>query len=134
MAGILTGGAVAEYLQESSRRPFVLGTWDCFLFCVEWVQRRRGVDAGSNFRGHYRTRVGATRILTRRGGMAAHFAKAFDDVGLEPSDEPRSGDVALVSAPEGETGAIVIGNGFTARLSVNGFRTARLPILKAWRV
>lgn len=94
----------------------------------------RGVDPAAPFRGHYSTRLGLARLIRKRGGMVAHFDQALAAVGVQRSDNAEPGDIAIVAAPEGETGAILMSNGMTATVGEHGLRFRVLPILAAWRV
>lgn len=94
----------------------------------------RGVDPAAPFRGHYSTRLGLARLIKGRGGMIAHFDRALAAVGIERTDAPVAGDIAVVDAPEGTTGAVLMSNGLCASVAEHGLRFRKLPILAAWRV
>ncbi len=52
------------------------GRDDCALWCANIVKAALGYDAATTFRGRYRTRVGARRVLGRRGLAGALRAAA----------------------------------------------------------
>lgn len=103
---------------------------------ADWFLWRRGFDPAAEWRGRYRTALGAARILKRRGGLVNHIDLCLQPFGVERTDEPRREDIAVVAAPEGEMGAIVLGKGALS-FSPTGLivRPLRLvPPLVVWRV
>ena len=47
--------------------PMQWGRDDCALWCADIVKAGLGYDAAAAFRGRYRTRIGARRVLGRQG-------------------------------------------------------------------
>ncbi len=58
---------LAAYLEPLRTRPFDWGRHDCCTFAAGAVLAMTGVDAMTEFRGRYRTRIGSLRALTRIG-------------------------------------------------------------------
>lgn len=56
--------------------PMQWGRDDCALWCADIVKSALGYDAAARFRGRYRTRIGARRVLGRHGLPGALRAAA----------------------------------------------------------
>jgi uncharacterized protein DUF6950 len=56
--------------------PMQWGRDDCALWCANIVKAALGYDAAASFRGRYRTRIGARRVLGRNGLAGALRAAA----------------------------------------------------------
>ena len=121
------------FLTRYAHRPFAFGCADCLLFLADWVLECRGVDPAAPWRGAYRGWFGAARIIHRAGGMAELVGKAVAPFGLPKVADTRRGDIAVVRAPEGERGAIVLG-AMVARHNDRRIVVQRLPVIAAWRV
>lgn len=128
--------ALTEFLRAASLRPFSFSMgWDCGRFVASWWKTAHGVEPGVEFIGCYRTALGLVRLLKRRGGMIEHFDQCLIAVGARRVDQPKRGDVAIVDAPEGPTGAVMIDNTRSASLLLNGGINVRsLPVLAAWTI
>jgi len=59
---------LAEYV--ASAPPFRWGQTDCALWTAEWVRLCTGEDHTPAWRGKYRTKAGATRLMRARGFRA----------------------------------------------------------------
>lgn len=128
------GGLLLRFFQAEAQRPFSFAVQhDCLMWLADWVEARRGFDPAAQWRGRYRTPLGAARIIKRRGGVIAHLDACLRPFGVDRTETPCRGDIAVVEAPEGHTGAIVIGS-MVARLGKSGIRFGTLPILAAWKV
>lgn len=125
---------LVEFLRLSAARTFIYGQWDCGRFVARWVAIKRGVEPGVEFAGRYSTRLGLARLLKRRGGLVTHFDLCLSAIGIARTDNPMCGDVSVIDAPEGPTGAIMLSGTLSACLSEAGFRVRQLPVLAAWRV
>lgn len=133
MAAILSTDPLRDFLRAAAERPFSWGEHDCLMWLAEWVGQQRGFDPAANWRGRYRTAMGATRILRRRGGAVAHLDLCLAPFGVRRTREPRRGDIAVVRAPEGDTGGIVLGHG-VATFGAGSLFVRPLPVVAAWRV
>ena len=56
--------------------PMRWGTDDCALWCANIIKAALGYDGAARFRGRYRTRIGAGRVLGRQGLAGALRAAA----------------------------------------------------------
>jgi hypothetical protein len=114
-------------------RPFAWGEHDCALFACDAVLAMTGADPAAWFRGRYRTRRGAYRLLKTFGGagLAATWEKIAAQRGL-PEIAPafaRRGDVLLFDAipllPSGEASVFSAPSGKAGDLA--GRRKLDLP-------
>lgn len=80
------------------------------MWLADWVAVQCGTDPAAGWRGSYTTPLGATRIIKSRGGLVAHLEGCLAPLGIERTDEPSRGDIAVVRAAEGQRGAIVLGS------------------------
>ncbi len=86
------------------------------------------------WQGRYSSAIGAKRIVIEFGSMAALVEHAMRPFGIQRTDTPKRGDIAVVEAPEGEAGAIVL-DGSVARIrDPSGIVFSPLPIIAAWSV
>lgn len=145
MEGIIGTGPVPTFLREAGGRAFEYGTWDCGRYIAEWVRRCGHDEPGAEFIGQYSTAIGLAKLLKRSGGIVAHFDQCLTAVDVKRTDQPKRGDVALVTIAEelgGQAGcdflagAIVL-DGTAAILEQRGLMVLSLastPIKVAWRV
>lgn len=73
---------LAAYLEPLRARPFAWGSHDCCTFSFGAVEAMTGEDRMPEFRGRYRTGLGAKRALTRigAGGLAETMDTKFDRI------------------------------------------------------
>jgi hypothetical protein len=91
-----------QYLREVLARPFAPGEHDCCLHVCNAVLAMTGADLALGFRGKYRNKVEAARLLKKRGGVegvaesvAWHFR--LEEIGLLFAGR---GDIVLLEMPE----------------------------------
>lgn len=128
--------ALSEFRRSVAGRRFALGSWDCGLLCAEWVRMVRGVDPAAEWRGRYRTLLGLSRLLKRRGGMVAHFDACLLPLGIQRTVMTQRGDVAIVDTAEGLTGGVLTGP-MVLLAGGRGYFERSLsmaPVVAAWRV
>lgn len=125
---------LVAFLRLSAAEKFLYGQWDCGRFVARWVALKRGAEPGVEFTGRYSTRLGLARLLKCRGGLVTHFDLCLSAIGVDRTDNSMRGDVSVVDAPEGPTGAIMLSSTSSACLSEEGFRVRKLPVLAVWRV
>lgn len=58
---------LAEYIKESSEKPFKWGSHDCVGFAMGAVRVITGVDHYAPYRNKYKSRAGAVRVLAATG-------------------------------------------------------------------
>lgn len=74
---------------------------DCTTLMGSWVQECRGVDPALSLRGTYGSAEEAERIVEGLGGIVALGDVKLGEVGCSRTDEPRHGDIGIVSAVSG---------------------------------
>lgn len=124
---------MTDFLRRHAALPFVWGHHDCLMWLADWILEVRGIDPAAAWRGSYTTQPGALRVIVKAGGMVAHVERVVAPLGIRRTDEPARGDIAVVDAPEGQRGAIVLSRS-VARHGHGGIVVQRLPIIAAWRV
>lgn len=122
------------FLDEASRRRFQDGTWDCALMVAAWVERVRGVDGASPWRGRYSTRIGWLRILKREGGIEAVIARGAALAGLVETGNPQRGDIGIAERPNGERIAGIFLGERWASAGTRGLAACVAAPVRVWRV
>lgn len=123
-----------DFLSEASAKRFHDGTWDCALMVAAWVERVKGVDGASPWRGRYATRIGWLRILKREGGIEAVIARGAALAGLTETSEPRRGDIGIARQPNGELMAGIYLGQRWASAGARGLAVCVADPVRAWRV
>jgi len=128
---------LAAYLRWAGEQGFEYGRWDCLIGLVaEWVRRERGGDPAAPWRGRYSTEMGCARLVAREGGLLAVLTRGAGLAGLEATDTPRTGDIAVVQPREPGSqlaGAIHTGAAW-AVLSPTGVGLIAARPVGVWRV
>lgn len=130
---MLTSDTLSVFLKAASERPFSWGSHDCLMWLADWIVVARGIDPAADWRGRYRSAFAAARILKRRGGAIGHLDACLRPFGIARTETAARGDIAVLVAPEGKMGGIVLGRS-VAVVGEAGLRVRRLPIVAAWRV
>lgn len=133
MADLLIEDDLSRFIRAATERSIVWGEWDCLMFVAAWVQTRRSDDPAQPWRGRYRSEFGAARMMLEQGGMVPLMALGLGAIGMQRTDDPKRGDVAVVNGAEGETGAIILGVN-SASIGHRGLFVRRAPIVAAWSV
>lgn len=122
---------LALFLQRRRLAPFEWGTNDCCLFAADAYNVVCGEDLASEFRGRYKTELGAYRAL-KKAGFNSVEAVLSAKLG-EPSQcmIPERGDVVLVDY-EGQYTAGVYFNSVWL-VGESGLVTAPMSwVVKVW--
>jgi hypothetical protein len=124
------------FLKESYGLSFCWGERDCGLWVAEWVNRVRGIDPASQFRGHYKTALGCARLIKRHGDLLQLATAAFAAGGLMRIDGPEAvpGDIACIDAVQGQTLGLVVGNRVAMIVDRGLVSSSAYQILRAWKV
>jgi hypothetical protein len=93
--------ALPDYVEELSRTPWQWGECDCTMAVATWIERITGADPLERYRGRYHSASDAKRTAKRAGGFLPALGALFDAAGLERTETFETGDVAVVSPPEG---------------------------------
>ncbi|KZN30053.1 hypothetical protein N480_03665 [Pseudoalteromonas luteoviolacea S2607] len=101
--------ALQRYLDTCEDKAFCFGTFDCCLFVADWLKVVNGVDVAADFRGRYKSAIGAKRRLSRLGfsdiqSVFKHHLKPIDIAYAQ------RGDIALVEFEGDLVGGIVCMN------------------------
>lgn len=128
---------LAAYVEAASERPFSWADADCCRWAAGAVELITGVNPMGTLLLAYSDQAGAEGLIKRGGGLARLVAGAAGSHGW-PEIEPRtarSGDLGLVSTPEGPAAAIAFG--WTWIVKGRGIGVAQVPLraaLRAWSV
>lgn len=122
-----------EHISQAYQTPFSWGEHDCALWSASWVAKCTGADHTPPWRGKYKTAIGASRFMKRRGfdGVAGIAAVHLPEIRVAMA---RRGDLVLLE----QTGSTSLGvcNGrdsfFLTADGVTLFPT--LGCARAWRV
>lgn len=134
--------ALAAWLDRAIDTPRVWGRHDCTLWPANWVVECGHGDPAAEWRGRYRTLLGAARLARPAGGMEALFARGAEASGLRRASRVIAGDVGLLAMPTAalgptlgaSVGAISIGGGEWAVVHDRGLWMGHAPVIAAWRV
>jgi len=124
---------LTEYLREAAGRKFEWGRCDCVTFVCDWIVAQRGVDPAASFRGQYRSGAKAAENLAPNGGLAGSVAAFFDLAGLKTTNDPKPGDVGVVSMRR-PTCAVYVGGGKWASKGRRGVTISVANPLAIWSV
>jgi hypothetical protein len=133
VADLLLEDDLSRFIRAATERSICWGEWDCLMFVASWVRERRGDDPAQPWRGRYRSEFGAARMMLEQGGMVPLMALGLGAIGMQRTNDPKRGDVAVVNGAEGETGAIILGVN-SASIGHRGLFVRRAPIVAAWSV
>lgn len=118
--------------------PFKWGEHDCCMLACSIIAELTGIDPASDLRGKYYTRLGATRVLNRLGGVEVIADARTAEHGFKELKSPRfaqRGDLVLFDIPmEGPALGICIGSRavFTAPHGLSFVPVGECR--RAWRV
>jgi hypothetical protein len=127
---------VMSAMDRASAAPMQWGRDDCALWCADVLLGALGYDAAARFRGRYRTRIGAKRVLGR-GGLAAALRAAAKRHGWRrvKIGEEACGDIGLFKVDGVPTTVVCRTSGWFVARNETGFTAipAR-SVLVAWAV
>lgn len=109
------------------------GRDDCLMALAKIVDGVTGKDTAKPYRGRYRSRNGAIRVLGKRGvpGALARAARALEWKRLNPAS-CRDGAIGYVLTPDGPAGVMRYGNMWVGRID-SGFAAYESGYVeKAW--
>jgi hypothetical protein len=124
---------VADVLEAARRRPYALGTHDCFRLACESVRALTGDDKLARFDEAYRTRREALRLIARYGSTVDAACAAFFGAATQPVKRARRGDICKYEDVEPHLGVCV--GAEVAVLADTGLRYVPLSACSAcWRI
>lgn len=123
---------LATYITQNQERPFEWGDFDCCLFAADCVQAMTGEDPAADFRGRYKTKLGAAKALKRIG--AGDLESTLDKILGEPIKEhAQKGDICLVETEEGPAAGVI----YSRVIWVPGpaaLQALKQQPIKVWRI
>ncbi|BEV00066.1 DUF6950 family protein [Novosphingobium olei] len=117
---------LGEFLQEVAHRRREIGVWDCCTFPAAWLMWRGLPDPMADFRGTYDGNDEATDLVEA-------FEIAASSVGLVGVNDPREGDIGVVSVLGHQAGAIFTGKRW-ALVADRGLAFASVERECVWKV
>lgn len=93
---------LAKFMDDAQAREFVWGEWDCCLMAANAMQEITGVDPVPAYRGKYKTKRGALKLIAAHGG----FENFMDEIAAEnacqkvPALSAQRGDAVLLMLPD----------------------------------
>lgn len=98
---------LAAVVADARKKPYVLGSHDCFRFSCAAVEALTGKDLWPQWAGKYRTKTQALRLIVEYGGdFTSAFTKLFGTAPA-PMASANRGDIAeYVCAGEQHLGVV----------------------------
>lgn len=78
---------------ERAVTPFRWGKHDCCLFAADCIKAKAGEDLAAAFRGAYKNRREAARLLREVGGLAGAASRVGPEVNPQSAED---GDIGIV--------------------------------------
>ncbi|MDX7735884.1 DUF6950 family protein [Aeromonas caviae] len=123
---------IIQCIQAASGRPFAWGENDCCLFVADVCLAACGKDPAADYRGRYRTELGAKRALAKtHGSIAAALDALFERV---PVAMAQRGDALVFDGPQGQTAAVMWAGRVWAMTEQGARHIPDAVPLFAWRV
>ena len=92
-------------IQAASERPFCWGENDCCLFVADVCLAACDKDPAAEYRGRYRTKIGAKRVLAKtHGDIPAALDAMFERI---PVAMAQRGDALVFDGPQGQTAGVM---------------------------
>lgn len=132
-------GMLNAHIEKHLTLPQEWGKYDCCLFTCDWILACTGVDPAKDFRGTYKTKVGAYRAIKAFAGDLQGVAeRIFAELNMDPVAPlmGRRGDVVMVKGNGGNAlGIIDMSGRAVAVQGKDGLEfVPAVHALKAWRV
>lgn len=126
-----------DYIHAAHSCEFAYGTFDCALFCADWVQIATGVDHARDLRG-YTSMKAAYEIIAKFDTLAGLVSHQMGTDTVHPAFLQR-GDIVLMcdspalgDAPEGLGICLGLHSAFPAQKGIIMLRT--LDATCGWKV
>lgn len=121
-------------LKNHKDQPFVWGKNDCCLFAANTVLATTGKDLAAEFRGKYRTKMGAARILKKHGYQSIEqLLNAKLGTPIAPLTAT-TGDVALIENYDQERSAGIVFRSSVYCVGLRGLIQVPLSsVIYVWR-
>lgn len=122
---------LGNYIKENRTTPFEWGVFDCCLFVSSCCEVVCGIDPAKDYRGTYKTEVGAKRaIVKRHGSIEAAYDEFFDRVDLA---HVQRGDICMYENEQGTAVAVYFANDWWSTTDTGVMRVDCTPLV-VWEV
>lgn len=119
-------------IQAASERPFCWGENDCCLFVADVCLAACDKDPAAEYRGRYRTEIGAKRVLAKtHGDIPAALDAIFERI---PVAMAQRGDALVFDGPQGQTAGVMWAGKVWAMTEVGARPIPDAVPQIAWRV
>ena len=120
---------LSDYIKLNAKVPFEWGVFDCCIFSLKCVEIQTGLDLYKDYRGKYKTELGAKRAVKKFGTVESKLDKHFERVDPRLA---RRGDIIM---HESGNFGVCFGGGVysTSDLGVTRANHNEKPYL-CWRV
>lgn len=129
--------ALGDYLAVAGRQPWNYSEHDCCTFVANWCVACGYPDPMAFIRGRYTTEAQALELV-RKTGLLRLAMRGFQSIGLEPTDDPLCGDVAVIrrATVDGDNVVCAIRSAdrWVSLLERGLIVDAGGDLLRAWRV
>lgn len=101
---------LATFMLQRHHQPFKWGSNDCVTFAFDWINVCTGIDYGEGYRGTYKDKLGAAKVLAKHNvGDAETLVETFSNTFFreQPLLMTMRGDI--VSGNRGEEGDVAVG-------------------------
>ena len=123
---------IIQTIQAASERPFCWGENDCCLFVADVCLAACDKDPASEYRGRYRTEIGAKRVLAKtHGDIPAALDALFARI---PVAMAQRGDALVFDGSQGQTAAVMWAGQVWAMTEQGARPIPDAVPLFAWRV
>lgn len=128
--------AIRAAVQRWVREEFQWGRADCLLSLADIILAARGYDPAAQFRGRYKTRIGAYRITRDFGGPAGALAAMAYECGWNEIDPARAklGDLGTFANGPASGGVIRDSFLWIGRTETGFAGIPATQVDRAWRV
>lgn len=128
---------LGDYLASAARQPWQWSVRDCCTFTADWCVAVGLPDPMAFIRGRYHDEASAMEFV-RKSGLVRLASRGYRSIGLERTDDPQPGDVAVLKRPtlDGHNAVCAIRTGERwATLLERGLSVDEGgELLAAWRV
>ncbi|MGN5115646.1 DUF6950 family protein [Aeromonas sp. 55A] len=123
---------IIQTIQAASERPFCWGENDCCLLVADVCLAACDKDPAAEYRGRYRTEIGAKRVLAKtHGDIPAALDALFARI---PVAMAQRGDALVFDGPQGQTAAVMWAGQVWAMTEQGARPIPDAVPLFAWRV
>lgn len=133
---------LAQLVASAREVPFAWGTFDCAMFCCQWIRELTGTDPGAAYRGKYSTEAEAISIFgTDLAAFAAGVIVPLGAIEVEVT-YARRGDIVFVDnsseenpSPYGALAIVDLDGRHSVCVSTKGVARLHMKRWKrAWRI